>query len=51
MNVLIIIGIVLGAAVILTDRYFHPIPNWLAIVLYTLAVILFIAGIIVSKNR
>ncbi len=50
MNVLIIIGIVLGGGVIITDHHIKPIPNWLAIVLYTIAVILVIAGMIVSKH-
>ena len=51
MNVLIIIGIILGASVIVTDRYIHHLPNWLAIVLYTLAVVLVITGMIVSRTR
>ncbi|MCR5443325.1 MAG: hypothetical protein K6E89_06190 [Sphaerochaetaceae bacterium] len=51
MNVFIIIGIILGASVIVTDRYIHHLPNWLAIVLYTLAVVLVITGMIVSRTR
>lgn len=51
MNVFIIIGIILGASVIVTDRYIHHLPNWLAIVLYTLAVVLIITGMIVSRTR
>ena len=51
MNVFIIIGIILGASVIVTDRYIHHLPNWLAIVLYTLAVVLIITGMIVSRAR
>ena len=51
MNVLIIIGIILGASVIVTDRYIHHLPNWLSIVLYTLAVVLVITGMIVSRTR
>ena len=51
MNVFIIIGIILGASVIVTDRYIHHLPNWLAIVLYTLAVVLVITGVIVSRTR
>ena len=41
MNVFIIIGIILGASVIVTDRYIHHLPNWLAVVLYMIAVALF----------
>ena len=51
MNVLIIIGIILGAAVIVTDRFIRRLPNWLAVVLYTLAVILIVAGMIISKTK
>ena len=51
MNVFIIIGIILGTSVIVTDRYIHHLPNWLAIVLYTLAVVLIITGMIVSRTR
>lgn len=50
MNILIIFGILLGGGTILTDRYIKPLPNWLAIVLYVAAVILIIAGMIVSKH-
>ena len=51
MNVFIIIGIILGASVIVTDRFIHHLPNWLAIVLYMIAVALIIAGMIVSRTR
>ncbi|MBQ2493186.1 MAG: hypothetical protein II527_07640 [Bacteroidales bacterium] len=51
MNVFIIIGIILGASVIVTDRYIHHLPNWLAVVLYMIAVALIIAGMIVSRTR
>ena len=51
MNTFIIIGILLGASVNVTDRLIRHLPNWLAIVLYTLAVILIFAGMIVSRTR
>ncbi len=51
MNVIIVMGIVLGASVIVTDRHIHSLPNWLAIVLYTIAVILVIAGMIVARTK
>ena len=51
MNVFIIIGIILGASVIVTDRYIRHLPNWLAVVLYMIAVALIIAGMIVSRTR
>ncbi len=51
MNVLMIIGIVMGAVVLVTDRYIHHLPDWVAIVLYSLAVVLIIAGMIVAKTK
>ena len=42
MSILIIIGIVLGACVTVVDRIVHKVPNWLAIVLYSVAVILMV---------
>ena len=50
MNILIIIGIVLGGVTIITDRFIKPLPNGLAIVLYIIAVILIIAGMIVKRH-
>ena len=49
MNIWIIIGIVLGAGVILTNRFICQLPNWLAIILYTIAVILILVGMIISR--
>ena len=51
MNILIVIGIALGAGVIATDHLLEPLPNWLAMVLYTTAVVLVIAGMVVSRSR
>ena len=51
MNLLAIIGLCLGAGLILVNRMIRPIPRtWLAIALYCLAVILIIAGMILSKR-
>ena len=50
MNILIIIGIVLGGVTIVTDRYLYKLPNWLAIVLYSVAWILIIAGMIITRK-
>ena len=50
MNILIIIGIVLSGGTIITDRFIKHLPNGLAIVLYIIAVILIIAGMIVNKH-
>ena len=51
MHILTMIGIGLGVIVIVTDHYIHKIPNWLAIALFSSAVILIIAGMIVSRSR
>ena len=51
MNILIITGIVLGGGTIITDRYVTFLPNWLSVVLYGIAVILILAGMIVSKHK
>ena len=50
MNILIIIGIVFGCGTIVTDRYLYKLPNWLAIVLYSIACILIIAGMIMTRK-
>lgn len=50
MNTLIIIAFVLGGGTITVDRMIHKLPHWLAIVLYTAAVILFVIGMIVSRK-
>ena len=50
MNILIIMGIVLVGGTNITDRFIKPLPNGLAIVLYIIAVILIIAGMIVNKH-
>ena len=49
MNIWIIIGIVLGVGVILTNRFIRQLPNWLTIVLYTITVILILVGMIISR--
>ena len=49
MNWFIILGIVLGALTIVTDRYIHKLPNWLAIILFVIAWILIIVGMILTR--
>lgn len=39
------LGLVLGAGVIVTDRFLHLLPDWLAIVLFIAAWALIIIGI------
>ncbi len=50
MNILTIIGIVIGAGTIVAGRLIPKLPNWLAIILYIAAVIMIVAGMIVSRN-
>ena len=50
MNKIIIIGIVLGGATIVVDRCFHKLPDWLAIVLFTIACIMIIAGMVITRK-
>ena len=50
MNILIVIGIVLGGGTIVVDRYFLKLPNWLAILLFAIAIVLIIAGMIITRN-
>ena len=50
MNIFIILAFVLGGGTILFDRQVRRLPHWLAVVLFTAAVILFVAGMIVSRN-
>ena len=49
MNLYIIIAFVLGAGTIIANKI-HELPHWLAIVLYTAAVALFVTGMIVSRK-
>ena len=48
MNAFITAGIVLGGGTIVTDRFIHKLPQWLAIILFTAAVVLIIAVYIVG---
>ena len=50
MNILIIIGLVLAGGAIAVDHLMHELPQWLAIVHYSAAVILFILGMIISRK-
>ena len=49
MHILTAVGIALGAGTIVTNRFIHKLPNWLAIVLFTAAWALIIAGMIVTR--
>ena len=45
-----ILGVVLAGAVIVIERFGHPLPNWLAMALYGASVLLIIAGIIRGRR-
>ena len=49
MNIYIIIAFVLCGGTILANRI-HELPHWLAVVLYTAGVALFVIGMIVRQN-
>ena len=44
-------GLVLGAGVIVTDRFLHLLPDWLAMVLFVMAWVVIIAGIWKEKAK
>jgi hypothetical protein len=50
MNILIIIGLVLAGGTIAFDHLIHELPQWLAILLYSAAIILFVLGMILSRK-
>lgn len=50
MNILLIIGLALAGGTIAFDHLVRELPHWLAIVLYSIAVALFIAGMIWSRR-
>ncbi len=50
MSVFMIIGLVLVGGTIAADRLIRKIPSKLAEVLYSIAVILLIVGMVVKKN-
>ena len=51
MNILIITGIVLAGGTIAVDHLIHELPHWLAVVVYTIAIIMIIAGMIKSRMQ
>ncbi len=51
MHITTIIGLVLGAGTILTDHLIVKIPSKLAVLLYSIAVILLVAGFILGRQQ
>ncbi len=50
MNIMIIIGLVLGAGTMVTDRFIRRIPSKVAVVLYAAAAILIIVGMVAGRT-
>lgn len=46
-----IAGLVLGAGVIVTDKFLHILPDWLSIVLFIAAWVLIITGIFKERAK
>ena len=51
MHITTIIGFVLAAVIILTDHLIVKIPSKLAVLLYSIAVVLFVVGFILGKQQ
>ncbi len=51
MNYLTMGGFILAGGVIATDHLIYRLPHWLAVILYTAAIVLFVTGMIVSKRK
>ena len=51
MNILVIIGVVLGAIITVVDRYFRTVPNKLAVIIYLIALTLIIIGMINTRTN
>jgi len=50
MNIILIIGLILAGGTIAVDHLIRRLPHWLAIVLYSIAVAMFIAGMVISRK-
>ena len=50
MNIYIILAFILGGGTVATDHLIHKLPHWLAVVLFTAAVALFVIGMIVRQK-
>ena len=50
MHPLTCIGILGGAAIMTVDRLFHRVPDWLAIAVYLVCLVLMFAGILLKKH-
>ena len=50
MNMMILIGIVLGGGTVAFDHLVRKLPHWLAVMLLSTAMILILAGMIVNRK-
>ena len=50
MNILTLAGMILAAGIIAFDHLIMPLPNWLAVTLYSTAVILFVTGMAAGQK-
>ncbi|MDI6414683.1 hypothetical protein QLX55_04965 [Solobacterium moorei] len=44
-------GIILGAIEVIIDCYFYHFPTWFAIILFVIAWILILSGIIINQKK
>ena len=51
MNIMIIIGFLICALTGIIDRFVYKMPDLLAIVLYSIALIMFVAGMIRTRKK
>ncbi len=51
MNIWLIIAFVLGGGTVFVDHQICKLPHWLAVILFSAAVILFVVGMIVRQNN
>ncbi len=49
-NILTLTGMGLAAGIIACDHLIHPLPYWLAVVLYSTAVVLFVTGMAAGRS-
>lgn len=50
MNIVILIGLILAGSTIAFDHLMNELPQWLAVLLYSAAVVLFLIGMIKSRR-
>ncbi len=51
MNIVILVGLILAGSTIAFEHLVNELPQWLAILLYSVAVVLFLIGMIKSRSN